>query len=158
MSHLLWTLWVAGASSQPAAAPAHPALVRTVIQRINAAAPRIDACTARYLAEYPKADGTLVLELQVGKDGKVRAAKAQTKMEGARHLRPCIEAVGRALVLPPIEAARVLPIPIRVAAGARFRVLKPGEAPPETKGDKGAGGFVRFLGFRPGVGPRKEAE
>lgn len=111
-----------------ATGPADESTVEKIIAAINASAPRIDACVARYTEEYPKAKGVAKLEVVVGEAGKISKARAQTSLEGARHLRPCLEQAAESWKLPPPRDPKAsLSVNVEVEKGQSFKLLTPKE-------------------------------
>lgn len=103
-----------------------------VLKAINASGPQVDACTQRYLLAHPDADGAVELEAIVNEEGKVTEATANTKLTGARRLRPCLEGVAKGWKLPPpSEHGASVGIKVTVKKGAKFRIRLPGDAPPK---------------------------
>jgi hypothetical protein len=116
--------------------------VRTAL---NAAGGSIDACTDRYLSEYPAADGKADIALTVLKNGMVQKATVEVGLEGARNLKPCLEAAGRGIKFPDVaNDGATLKITVPIKKGAKFRVPMPGDPPPEGAKPQDEG-FVQFL-------------
>ena len=115
---------------------------------IASSAGAIDGCTKQYLSEYPASQGKVDIAVTLAENGAVSKARATTGLEGARHLRPCLERVGKGWKFPPVSKAnQTLNITVPVLKGAKFSLLKPGEKPKpkEKKSKKKAEGFIRFL-------------
>jgi len=111
-----------------AAGPADEGTVEKVVVAINASAPMIDACVDRYVEEYPRAKGVAKIEVVVDETGKVSKARAQTSLEGARNLRPCLANTAETWKLPPPRDPNAsLSVNVKVAKGQRFELLTPKE-------------------------------
>lgn len=104
-----------------------------ILNTLNASGPRIDACVARYHEEQPGLKGEAKVSVDVDPEGKLRTANVTTGLPQARTLRDCLVVVARAWSLPPPESedGGKLSITIPVRPGAKFRIPKPGEKPPE---------------------------
>ena len=126
---------LASASAWAAPAEDGKALEKKIIGILNGKGPQMDRCVERYLAEYPTADGTLTLTMKVGKAGAVVEASADTKLPGARNLRPCVAGVakGYEFPAPSKEEGVTLTLSLVVKKGAKFKLYAPGEAPPKPK-------------------------
>lgn len=113
---------------------------------LNARGPAFDACTARYLREYPEAKGVAKLDLEVGPDGRVVRATAETRLVGARNLRPCLEGVVEGLRFPVSRKSGPgrLSLDVPVEKGARFRLWGPDERRPEPETQR-VETLIRFL-------------
>ena len=136
-------LSLVGAPAPGEADAAREAEVRTAL---NARGSAFDACTERYLREYPKAKGTATVEFRLGPKGRVVRAQADTKLVGARNLRPCLEAAAKTVQFPTSGGGPPgrLKVTIPVEKGARFRLPAPGESPgPAPK--KTIRTVIRFL-------------
>lgn len=122
------------------------ALERKIVAAINAQAGTIDACTARYLKEYPAAKGSVALALEVEREGAVKSAKATTSLTGARNLRPCIEKAGRAVKFPApnTEKPARLTLSVPVQKGAKFKLYAKGDEPKPKPEDPAAPVTVQF--------------
>lgn len=148
--------WVLTLVLPAQAAPPMNAEQIKVIDSINATGPAIDACVNKYLTEYPSQRGHVMLAVSVNAEGKVASSKATTSLEGARNLRPCLEAVGKTWTFPPPKDKTAdLNLKIGVMPGTRFRLRKPGDPPPEPKAEpKPEPGAVKLQptgwGFLPG--------
>jgi hypothetical protein len=117
-----------------------------VHKTLAASAGAIDACTTAYLTEYPASDGKVAISAIVGKSGAVGSATANTTLDGARNLRPCLESVAKKWKFPPVQRdAEPLSLTIVVKKGVKFTLKKPGEkdqAP--ASGAPADEGFVTF--------------
>jgi len=122
------------------------ALQLKIIAQLNTKGPQMDACTKRFLDEYPKAKGAVTLSMKVSPEGKVVSAQAVTALKGARNLRPCIEAVGKSYTFEPTNAAEPAPLSITIPVedGAKFKLYPPGQEPKRPKEDKTAPAIFRF--------------
>ena len=117
---------LAVASAPPELSPRQLAILNT----INASGPRIDQCVARALEEQPGRKGVAKLAVLPREDGRVRAVEVVTALPQARSLRACLERVARTWSLPaPKKDSARLSLTVPVAAGAQFRIPKPGEEP-----------------------------
>ena len=120
------------------------ARVRAVL---NAQGPAFDACTARYIREYPKAKGAATLAFEVGLKGRVERAKAATRLIGARNLRPCLEGVVKTVRFPVTRKGGPgrLSLRVPVEKGARFRLWGPDERRPAPETTQRVSTVIRFL-------------
>jgi hypothetical protein len=134
----LGALSVPSAAAGPSDAEAQ-ALEKKIIGVLNGKGPQMDQCVERYLEEYPAADGGVQLKMEIGKGGVVVEATADTTLEGARNLRPCIAKVAKGYVFPePARAEKVtLTINLVVKKGAKFKLYGPGESPPKPEAREG---------------------
>jgi hypothetical protein len=140
--------------ADPGQAPAKPAMTpeqmqMKVWQTVSGSGAAIDRCTDAYLKEYPTASGNVQLKATVVKDGTVGQASADTSLDGARNLRPCIEKVAKGWKLPPLQTeSEQLSLTVVVKKGTKFSLRKPGEKD-EQKPAAGGGqqdeGFMDFL-------------
>ena len=145
MSALLLALSLV-VSPAPAPADAQVAAKAQVRAALNAQGAAFDACTARYLREYPEAEGRATLRLEVGPKGRVVRARADTRLVGARNLRPCLEAAGKNVRFPvsPQGGPGRLSLTVPVGKGVRFRLWGPDERPPEPETQR-VSTVIRFL-------------
>ena len=77
------------------------------------------------LTEYPTADGQVMLQTAVAKDGSVAQVTAVTSLEGARNLRPCLEKIAKGWRFPPHNGEKPAPLtlPVRVKKGSRLGTI-----------------------------------
>lgn len=124
----------------------HQALQLKIIAKLNTKGPQFDACTKRFLEEYPKANGAVTLSMKISPEGKVVSAQAVTALKGARNLRPCIESVGKSYTFEPTQAAEPAPLSVTIPVedGAKFKLYPPGQEPKRPKEDKSAPAIFRF--------------
>lgn len=123
------------------------AVQKKVIAVLNGKGAQIDQCVDRYVDEFPAADGTLTLTIKVGKEGAVTDATVDTKLGGARNLRPCVAGVAKGYEFPPPSKEVSLTLTLVVKKGAKFRLYGPGETPPAPKPSDPPGPVFNFMPF-----------
>lgn len=105
-----------------------------ILETVNSSGPRIDRCVARYLEEQPGRKGIAKITVEAGPEGRPQTTKVATDLPQARTLRSCLEQVARTWALPPPkEGSGKLELSVPVYPGAKFRIPKPGEEPPEPE-------------------------
>ncbi len=125
-----WLLWV----PMTALAAGDPKIEAEVRAVFNKSGPALDQCVAKYLAEYPAADGKATIAVEIADTGKVVKATVDTALSGARNLRYCFESVAKTWTFPPPNQEKVsLSITLAVRPGAKFRIPEPGEKPPPAE-------------------------
>lgn len=111
---------------------------------LNATGSAIDACNARYSTENPKTRGVATVAVVVSEVGKVMKARVDTQLEGARHLRLCLESVAKRWAFPPPKNAnQEFTLKIPIGTGGKFYIPGPNEKPP-AEPEKGPDGFITF--------------
>ena len=127
--------------------PKKEAIQRKLIEVINSQAGSVDACTGRYVSEYPKANGTASIELKVNKEGAVARATITTSLAGARNLRLCLEKVAKAYRFPPPESDELVTLSFQVLVkpGAKFKMYMPGEEPKAEQAEQRPPSFFKLL-------------
>jgi hypothetical protein len=126
-----------------------------VYNMLSGSSGAIDACTTAYTTEYPAADGKVQLEATVVKDGTVSVSTAQTTIDGARNLRPCLEKIAKGWKFPPLnkDGSEKMTLTIPVKKGTKFVLQKPGEKQGAAQQEQPEG-FLMFLpeSFLPAYG------
>jgi hypothetical protein len=134
---------------QPATKPLTPQEIQSkVFAILSGAGPQIDACTEAYTNEFPANAGKVDVAVYIVKDGTVSKAEVSTTLDGARNLRPCLEAVAKRWKMPPINVEQErLNLTIQVKKGVKFALAKPGEKAAQQGGETKPEeqGFVSFL-------------
>lgn len=131
----------AHASGKPSAA--EEAMEAKIRAMLNASGPAVDACTAKHLAEEPKAEGKVDIKVNIAPSGQVAKSEAQTPLPGARNLRACLEAVSKTWRFPPPRDAVSMSLSVFVKQGTKFRVPDPKEPPPApAEAQKQPSGFI----------------
>ncbi|MEQ9497024.1 MAG: AgmX/PglI C-terminal domain-containing protein [Deltaproteobacteria bacterium] len=111
---------------------------------LNATGPAIDACNARYHNENPKTQGVATVVVKVGESGAVTKTRIDTSLEGARHLRLCLESVAKRWKFPrPNKVDQEFSLKIPVGVEGKFYIPGPGEKPKEPEAKK-PDGFIMF--------------
>ena len=141
--------------AQPIAAT--PQWQKAMVDAVNATGPMIDRCNERYLALHQGSRGSATLFLNVGSNGQVKKVKLTTDLRAYDNLSVCLRDIARRWRFPPVEGNTVTSqVRVPVQAGAKFKLLRPGEKPPpreappaQKKKDKG---FIRFTPGLPADG------
>jgi hypothetical protein len=96
--------------------------------QINGSAAQIDACTARYIEEFPDRKGVATVSFAIQPDGKVGAADVKCDLQASQNLVTCLRDIPRHWNFPPIGDQKLnSSLPIHVGKGQKFRLKKPGE-------------------------------
>lgn len=107
----VWLMAACGGSSshatEPAPAPeAEPATeaqqVQAIADAVNAEAEAATGCWNKASAGHPGVDGRVVLEIEIGQQGKTAAAKIVSDEIGNQVLRACLLTTWRAHQWPPV--------------------------------------------------------
>ena len=128
-------------------------------RQINGTGPQIDRCTSKYLATNAGAKGAVNITFSLSADGRVARRRLTTGLRGQDRIISCLTAVTRQWRFPPIGTSKVdSSVTVPVAAGVKFKMLKPGEKPPARKArakkKPKKDGFIRFAPGLPGVEPQ----
>ncbi len=150
---LLVTLALAGAEPPSSSEPpmTKEQAQEKVRSTLNATGSAIDACNARYSTENPKTRGVATVVVNVSAEGKVTKSRVDTRLEGARHLRQCLEGIAKRWAFPaPKDASQEFTLKIPIGTGGKFYIPGPNEKPkePETKGPDGFVTFTPNFTFR----------